>query len=127
METQKITMSTDIGVSAQKVFDFITDPNNIPSVLPGLVENSNIPSLPLVPGATFDFTYQMYGVNFEGVCTVLEIVSPRLYKNHTTGGIESNWTSEIEESEGGCRVVLTVEYEIPSGLFGSLMIHQVIG
>lgn len=117
MEKEKVEVQAEIKVSAQKIFEFITNPENIPSILPGLIENSNVPALPLTTGASFNYKYQMYGMTFDGVWTVLDIKEPTLYKAHTTGGIESDWTIEISDEGDSTKVQLTVEYAIPGTLF----------
>ncbi len=117
---EKVFASGEIKVPASKVFDYITNPKNIPAILPGLIENSNIPELPLKSGSSFNYKYQMYGMTFDGVWTVLEIQSPTLYKAHTTGGIASDWTIEISEADNMSKIQLTVEYEIPGTLFKTL-------
>lgn len=136
---EKVEVTSNINASPQRVFDYITNPANIPIILPGLVENSNVPELPLKDGSVFNYKYQMYGMVFDGTWTVLDIKSPNIYKAHTTGGIESDWLIEINESNGGSEVKLTVSYEIPGMLFkkitgailkkinekeGELMIHN---
>ncbi len=139
MEKENVTVNAQIDAPAQKIFDFITNPENIPAILPGLVENSNVPQLPLVTGSSFNYKYQMYGMNFDGVWTVTDIQSPTRYQAHTTGGIESDWTITIVEDGAASNVSLVVEYEIPGVLFrkikgkilrrinekeGELMIHN---
>lgn len=120
MEKEKVEVQAEIKAPAQKIFEYITTPAHIPAILPGLVENSNVPQLPLVTGSYFNYKYQMYGMVFDGVWTVLDIKTPTLYKAHTTGGIESDWTIEISDEGENSKVTLTVEYQIPGTLFHAI-------
>jgi len=120
MEKEKVQMSIDISAPVQRIFDYVTDPNKIPSILPGLVENSNVPELPLKVGSVFNYKYQMFGVMLDGVWSVSEISSPSLYKAHTTGGVESDWTYEISGEGDNSKVSLTVEYVMPQGLVSKI-------
>lgn len=113
-------MGADIKAPAQKIFDYLTDPNKIPSILPGLIENTNVPALPLQVGSKFDYKYQMYGVMLDGTWEVTEIESPSKYSANTTGGIDSKWHYDIAEKDGGSHVVLTVEYSAPDSVLGKV-------
>lgn len=120
MEKIKVIKSLEIEASPEKIFDFITDPSKIPSILPGLIENSNVPPLPLTAGAKFNYKYQMYGFIMDGEWIVDEIQSPSLYKAHTNGGTESWWTQEISGNEDKSNVTLTIEYKMPEGILAKI-------
>jgi carbon monoxide dehydrogenase subunit G len=120
METSTVTKSLQINVPPQKIFDFITTPTNIPFILPGLVENYDIPTLPLKAGSKFGYKYQMYGVMLDGLWIVDQIESPTLYKAHTTGEAASTWIQEISGDEQSSTVTLTVEYTIPEGVLNRI-------
>lgn len=116
MDKIKVVKSLVINATPERIFNFITEPSKIPAILPGLIENSDIPSLPLTAGSQFKYKYQMYGVILEGLWIVDEIQSPSLYKAHTTGASESWWTQEIVPDGDKSQVTLTVEYVIPEGV-----------
>lgn len=120
MEKIKVVKSLEIEASPETIFNFVTDPSKIPAILPGLVENSNIPALPLQAGSKFNYKYQMYGVMLDGEWIVDEIQSPSLYKAHTTGGSESWWAQEISGDENKSTVTLTVEYAMPEGVLSKI-------
>jgi carbon monoxide dehydrogenase subunit G len=120
MDKIKIVKSAEINAPAQKIFDFITDPSKIPAILPGLTENSNVPPLPLKAGSTFNYKYQMYGVELDGQWIVDEVRSPSYYKSHTTGGSDSTWIEEITPDGDASKVTLTIEYEMPQGVLAKI-------
>lgn len=120
MEKIKVVKTLEINASPEKIFNYVTDPSKIPSILPGLIENSNVPELPLKAGSQFDYKYQMYGVMLNGQWIVDEIEFPKLYKAHTTGGGESWWTQEISGHGDNSTVTLTVEYLMPEGVLSKI-------
>lgn len=113
MYSEKVHFEIDINVPPEKVFSFLTDPNNIPLVLPGLIENSNIPTLPVTVGAKFNFKYQMLGVVLEGEVTVDKVESPLAYDFTSSSGADSKWVQRMTEKDGGTHFTLDVEYNPP--------------
>jgi carbon monoxide dehydrogenase subunit G len=110
---EKLRLELEINASAEKVFDFLTDPHNIPLVLPGLIENTNIPELPLGAGSQFNYTYQMFGVVLRGDVVIDAIERPSAYHFHTTGEAASTWKQHITPRDGKALFQLEVEYEPP--------------
>jgi carbon monoxide dehydrogenase subunit G len=113
MLTESLRQGIDIDVSPEKVFDFLTDPHNVPLVLPGLIENTGIPPLPVQRGAQFGFRYQMLGVVLEGTVTIEQIERPTVYDFSTSGGGESTWKQRFLPRDGGTRFDLEIAYALP--------------
>jgi len=113
MESIQIHVEADINAPIEKVFKFATNPNNIPLVLPGLIENTNIPELPIKAGDKFNLKYQMLGVIVEGICTIDKIESPNIYDFSTSSGVTSHWKERLSSNNGGTHFSLDVEYEPP--------------
>lgn len=116
MHDGKVSAEIDIARPVEDVFDFLVSPQKIPLVLPGLVENTEIPPLPLVAGSRFRYRYQMYGVMLEGswICRVVE--RPSGYEAETDGDVPSTWVYELSERAGTTHVSLLVTYETPRSL-----------
>jgi len=117
MQTEKIHAEVNIKAPMEKVFEFVTNPNNIPLTLPGLIENTNVPELPVKKGDKFNFKYKLLGVIIEGIVVVDEIHSPTIYNFSTSLGITSHWKEQLSEKDGSTNLVLDVEYETPESLF----------
>jgi carbon monoxide dehydrogenase subunit G len=113
MLTESLHHEIDIDVSPEKVFDFLTDPHNVPLVVPGLIENTDIPPLPLQRGSRFMYRYQMLGVVLEGAVTIEQIERPAVYDFTTSGGGESTWKQRILPRNGGTRFTLEIAYNPP--------------
>lgn len=108
-----ITREQSIPAPPAAVFAFLTDPNKIPLVMPGLIENTQIPDLPLSVGAFFHYRYQMYGVVLNGNWTVTAFEPSSRYTAKTDGDIESTWEYELEERDGATHLTFQVTYTLP--------------
>ncbi len=120
MDRAQIELQVVIPATPEKLFGFLTVPGKVRLVLPGLIDSTNVSEMPLQVGSTFDYKYQMYGVIFDGQWEVLVLESPTRYEARTTGGAASTWKYKLEEIEGGTRLWLTVEYEVPQTFLGKV-------
>ena len=125
MYSEKIHAEVDISVSPEKVFNFLTNPKNIPLVLPGLIENYNIPELPIQVGSKFNFKYQMLGIVQEGEITVNKVESNSTYDFTSTGGIASKWVQRMTEKDNGTHFALDVEYDPPKSWLDKIKLEIV--
>ena len=123
MSNLTIDKKIQINASIDKVFEFLTDPAKIPLVLPGLIENTNIPKLPLKVGSKFNYKYQMYGAILEGTWTVTEIKSPDSYKAKTDGDAASNWSYKLSKKGAGTSVGIKIEYEVPKSVLSKVKVN----
>jgi carbon monoxide dehydrogenase subunit G len=123
MYSKKVHQQTTINVPREEVFDFLVKPLQIPLVLPGLIENTGVPKLPLKVGDKFTYHYQVSGVMLEGTWTVTELKRPSTYAARTTGGGDSEWRYELTESDGGARVDLTVTYDPPKSVIQKVQVE----
>jgi carbon monoxide dehydrogenase subunit G len=114
----EVNVEQTINAPVHSVFDKLSDPVWVASVMPGLVENTNITHVPVETGDTFDYTYQMFGVINKGVWHVDEVTRPNVYKAHTDGQIPSEWNYEISGDTKSTKINLTVKYSMPEGLVG---------
>lgn len=104
--------STVIQKPVEEVFDFAATPHNGPAFIPNLNENSNIQPEKDGKGQTFDWHFNMAGVDLRGKGEVAEWDRPHKSVLKTTGDSESTWTYTFEEADGGTKVTAQVDYEI---------------
>src|SRR5687768_14755698 len=116
MYSDEVLVETTIVAPRETVFDFLTNPYQIPLVLPGLIENTGVPELPLKVGDSFTYRYQVVGVVLEGKWTVTELDAPARYSAETTGAANSVWRYDLTEQAGGTHVSLSVRYAAPQSL-----------
>jgi ligand-binding SRPBCC domain-containing protein len=116
----KLEQKVQIGAPPERVFEFLTNPERIPVVMPSLVENTDIPPLPLKAGSRFNWKYKMFGVMLQGEWTVKQIDSPTRYVAATTGDTANEWDYTLAASGNGTSLQLAVSYETPKTVLGKL-------
>jgi uncharacterized membrane protein len=116
----KISSSILINKPVEEVFDYAASPYNGPAFIPNLNENTNI--RPEKPGAgqKFEWRFNLLGVDVTGTAEVAEFQRPNLVVMKTEGGTNSTWTYKFEEEDGGTRVSVEIEYDLPANLFERL-------
>lgn len=116
---RKISKSVDIGASVERVFDFATQPENLPTIWPSLVEVTK--AARRADGwHSFDWTYRMAGVRFHGSAKTVRVETNAYCAVKSEGGIPSVFRWSYEDRDGATRVTLDVEYAIPLPVLGKV-------
>ncbi len=117
---QRIRKTIEIKAQAQRVFDFITQPTNLPTIWPNLVEVSNV----VTKGGgyhEFDWVYKMAGLHFKGHAKTEEAQPGKLSRVRNEGAIPSTFIWTFQGLDGtGTRLTCEVEYTIPVPVLGKL-------
>ena len=115
----KLQKTITISAPPEKVFAFISQPTNLPTIWPSMKEVRDLSPSP-AGGYNFNWTYQMAGMRFEGTTETRETVLNKHILTKTTKGIDStfNWTFQAEG--GGTKLTLDIEYIVPVPLLGKL-------
>ena len=115
----KVTKSGFIKASAEKIYDYLIQPANLPDYW------SNVEVHQIEPltngGYRTRWTYKMGGLRFSGTGETIECVVNERIVDEIKGGIESTqtWTLQVEAS--GTRATFEVEYAVPIPFFGRLI------
>jgi uncharacterized membrane protein len=117
----KAVKSITIKAPVEKVFDYISEPTNLPEIWPSLVEIKDVQKLP--SGGTRDrWVYKMAGIRLEGTSESedAECIPNQRLVSKTKGGVESTMTWMFQPEAGGTKVTLEVEYTVPIPVLGKL-------
>jgi len=114
-----IAETVTINAPVEKIFNYISTPNNLPEFWLSLVEVTDVQSLPK-GGYKARYVYKMVGVRFKGTGEYTEIVTNKSLVIVTKGGISSVLTWAFRSQANRTRVTLTVNYNIPVPLLGKL-------
>ncbi len=117
-------LSTTLHVEASPeiVFDLIADPSRGPEWQKVLVELGEISGRPDGIGSSYTGYYQIAGRRIEGRFVVTAAERPRIYQSAGTArGGWARWTTFIEPADGGTNLRVTLEYELPGEIVGSLL------
>jgi len=111
-----------IGAPATAVFDLIADPARSPDWQTLLVAMGEITGRPGGIGSSFVGFYRVAGRKLAGRFVVTAAERPGLFQvNGTTTGGWARWTTMIEPAEAGCDLQVSLEYELPGEIDGSIL------
>ena len=115
----KLEKTITINAPVEKIFNYISQPTNLPEFWPSLVETSDVQELPN-GGHSNRFVYKMAGIRLEGTSEDVEHVTNERIVSKTKGGAESTQTWMFQPEAGGTKVTFKVEYTVPIPVLGKL-------
>lgn len=116
---EKIHKHIEINAPVEKVFDFMGDPKHLLDIWPSMVNVKNIKELES-GNQTYDWTYKMAGLKFEGTSKTIELVENERTVVVNEEGIPSKFVWEYRPHNGGTALDLDVEYTVPTPVLGKL-------
>lgn len=118
----KIDTSIEVSASREQVFEALTDLDLLPVWSTITVETHGTPRKPIDEGDTFVQTLRVLGRNLESNWEVTQLERPRrvAYSSEVPGGGLLRMVQTVEEADGGSRVDVELDYELPGGLVGEL-------
>jgi uncharacterized membrane protein len=115
----KIVKTITIKAPVEKVYDYISEPTNLPEIWPSLVEIKDVQKLP--SGGTKErWVYKMAGIRLEGTSESEDTENQRIVSK-SKGGVESTQTWMFQPEAGGTKVTFEVEYTVPIPVLGKLV------
>lgn len=115
-------MTLRIEATAEAVFDLIADPARSPEWQTLLVEMGDIAGRPGGIGSSFVGSYRVVGRKLAGRFVVTAAERPTAFQlNGTTTGGWIRWTTMIEPHGPDCAVQVSLEYELPGEIVGSIL------
>ncbi len=117
METviEVVEKSIRIGVSARKVFDYISDPKHLPDIWANVVRVQHVQML--AHGRhRYRWQYKLCGVRFEGESECVALSVPDRMTEKWRGGIQGQVDWVMTPRDGDTLVTLRLEYAFPTPL-----------
>jgi uncharacterized membrane protein len=109
-----------INVPLQQVFDSLYDFESIPQWMVGMEKVRNISPGGRGAGSSFEWTYNMVGVKFDGSSRIVSLEPLREAIVESTGGIDSTWTWTYATEGEGTRLTCDMEYRVPGAGLGKI-------
>ena len=116
---KKVEKTITINAPAEKIYNYVGNPENLPEVWPSLVEITDVQSLPN-GGNSNRWAYKMAGIRLEGTSEDTERTPNERIVSKTKGGIESTQTWVVQPEAGGTKVSFIVEYTVPIPVIGKI-------
>lgn len=108
-----------IEAPIELIFDYVSDPRNLPEFWSSLIKIKDVECLPN-SGYSARWLYKMAGMYFSGTAEYSKISPNSFFVIKTKGDIKSTITWTFRSRENITRVTLTIEYKIPIPLLGKL-------
>lgn len=109
-----------IKAPVNRVFDFLSEPQNLPEIWPNIVEVRNIKRPKIGNALQYDWTYKMSGMRFDGKSDMVDyVLYERMVIKSQKGPVSTiTWNFDMVERE--TQVKLEIEYEIPGSLLNKV-------
>jgi uncharacterized membrane protein len=116
---KKVEKTITVNAPAEKIYNYVGNPENLPEVWPSLVEVTDVQSLPN-GGNSNRWAYKMAGIRLKGTSEDTERVPNERIVSKTKGGVESTQTWVVQPEAGGTKVSFVVEYTVPIPVLGKI-------
>jgi uncharacterized membrane protein len=116
---RKISKKIEIGASVERVFDYVTRPENLLSIWPSLVEVTNV-ERKNDGWHSFDWAYKMGGIRFHGKAKTVRVEPNAYIEVKNEGGIPSVFRWRYDKRDKSTLVTLDVEYTVPTPVLGKV-------
>ena len=119
----RIERSMEIQRPPEEVFALLRDAGSLARWVTILVETRHAPGRPIETGDEFEQTVRIMGAHLDSRWKVGGLETPREIRYDATVVVELpvSMIQRIRSSEGGSKVDLEVDYELPGGLVGDVL------
>lgn len=115
-----------INAPLEKVFQFITSPDNWTKYVTSLVDVRDVSSKAAEKGATFTWQYRMFGMNFGGKGTITENVKNVKFGMKMEGGFPIAETYHFAAVNGGTELEVEIQYDMPGKIMSVVSKSSVV-
>ncbi len=116
----RVADSISIDASAQRVFQYLDEPENHATITPALSDVRNVEPLDN-GGKQLEYTYRMAGVPIQGQLTQTVHEPPSRHTFVLESGITGELSFEIEPDGEGSMVTYSAEYSIPGRIISQVI------
>jgi uncharacterized membrane protein len=129
MLVAKIHRDVVVNADQEQCFDFIADPSLAPLFISSLYSITPIDVDPRGVGNKWGFEYDLFGVPVRGESECTEFERPSKYVWRSIPGsstIDTTFSYTFEPQDGGTKVSLDVEYELPQEVLGGKLTDKLV-
>ena len=117
----KMAKTISINSPVDKVFDYLSEPANLPEIWPSLVEIKDVERLPN-GGTSFRWVYKMSGMCLKGTMEDIEFVANQRVVSKGKGcGVKATYIWTFQPEDGGTKIMVEVEWTVPIPVLGKLV------
>ena len=117
----RIQVVTPLAAPPNEVFRALVSAENWAAIIPRLLRAKVVEGGPLREGSTLKLRVSRYGLDFDWILQMREVVPDQTVRFQQLVGFFDRWEHSLEivrDEDGRTLVKETVEYEMPLGLLG---------
>ena len=122
----RVTKVASIKAEPSKVLEYIANVKNHPAFISALKSVDNLHGDPKHVGEGWDFTFVMGGIEVKGKAETAKYEEGKVYSFKTTNGIDSTFTYSVASEDGGTRLTMDVDYDIPQNVIAKMIDKAVV-
>ena len=119
----RVEGSITINTSSDEISNALEDVANAHEWVPSLEEIWDVQGQGT--GCHYQWRYKLGAVSFKGK-TQITMSTPSRFVMNTTGGIPSKWIWTMSPVEGGVKLNLAIDYEVPGSALGAIANRLII-
>ena len=116
----RVAQSVEVKCSPESLMDYIVDVTNHPAFIGPLKSVTNVRGDVRKPGTSWDWVYNIAGVELTGKAETVRFVPAKEFVYKTTTGAKSTFTYRADSAGSKTKLSLNVEYEVPTGALGKM-------
>ena len=116
----KVTQSLEVNCSPESLMEFIVDVTNHPGFIGPLKAVENVKGDVRKPGTSWDWVYNIAGVELSGKAETVRFVPGKEFVYKTTSGAKSTFTYRADPVGKKTKLSLNVDYEVPTNALGKM-------
>jgi len=122
----RVTKVVSIKADPSRVLEYIADVKNHPAFISALKSVDKLKGQSKHVGESWDWTFVMAGLEIQGKAETAKYEEGKQYSFKTRGGLASTFTYTVEPENGGTRLTIDVEYEVPQNVLGKIADKAVV-
>ncbi len=115
-----ISKSVHIKADPAEVIEYISDVRNHPAFISTLKSIDEVDGDEQEAGRRWRWVFSMAGVEFVGGSETTQYEAGKVFGYKTDGDISAQFTYAVEPEDGGARLNIDVEYEVPEGALAAV-------
>ncbi|MHC4393459.1 MAG: SRPBCC family protein [Planctomycetota bacterium] len=109
-----------IGVSADKIYAYIADPTTTPEWWASVIEVRNLVGEVGREGLSYDWTYKMLGMKFDGKSTMTTLIPGEKIVVENEGKVSSTIEHSLAKEGNDTRYTMVIDYTVSGGFLDKL-------
>ncbi len=116
----KVAQSVEVKCAPDSLMEYIVDVTNHPAFIGPLKSVTNVKGDVRKPGTSWDWVYNIAGVELAGKAETVRFVPAKEFVYKTTTGAISTFTYRADSAGPKTKLSLNVEYEVPTNALGKM-------